>query len=271
MNFKIELKQNLETRICNGKQPTINSEIIKSKLTFNTEELPAKQTSNKSFKFIFAKSAYFMVSLVAGMCIGGGIIYGIKAPDSYVIDPNGNKEGFIGLKAKVNIVYDVQLNIIPKCASFTSEITLKNLLDSKIINENNIKTMENITITNDEAVVYTPIEKNVSFACASMALYEKDKQEYIYLLTKNERYERYRLESNLPYTSNELITSFEDKIGQTLTTEFLNDKDSGIFSLLKYDTYANRYYLSHELNYEEITYIANYDYNLEKIVVKTLM
>ena len=75
----------------------------------------------------------------------------------------------------------------------------------------------------------------------------------------------------MPYTSQELITSFESKLGSTLTTEFLNGKDTGIFSQLKYDTYSHQYYLEHELRYEDSTYIAKYDFEQEQIVVKTLI
>ena len=92
MNFKLEFKHNLESRICNGDQPIVNSEIIKSKLNFTTDDSntrPVASTSNKSFKLIFAKSAYFMVSLIMGIFIGGGIVYGLtNQKDSITVSIN---------------------------------------------------------------------------------------------------------------------------------------------------------------------------------------
>lgn len=82
---------------------------------------------------------------------------------------------------------------------------------------------------------------------------------------------RYRLESNLPYTTEELKLSFENKIGETLTKEFLNAENTGIFAQLKYDAYTRKYYLEHELKYNDMTYIAQYDSIQEKLVVKSLI
>ena len=80
MNFKLEFKHDLESRICKGETPIVNSEMIKSKLTFSMDDSnvkPVATTTNKSFKLIFAKSAYFMVSLMMGIFVGGGIVYGL--------------------------------------------------------------------------------------------------------------------------------------------------------------------------------------------------
>ena len=150
-------------------------------------------------------------------------------------------------------------------------VTMNNLVYSEIINKNNIQTLESVIFTNNMEVLYTPVDHDISVTFASMVLCNNNNIDYIYLLTKDEYFSRYRLESNLPYTSQELITSFESKLGSTLTTEFLNGKDTGIFSQLKYDTYSHQYYLEHELRYEDSTYIAKYDFEQEQIVVKTLI
>lgn len=272
MNFKLEFKRNLESRICNGDQPIVNSEIIKSKLNFTTDDSntrPVASTSNKSFKLIFAKPAYFMVSLIMGIFIGGGIVYGLTA-NSNSLDSNNNYT-YVGLDGKKNILFDIKNGVIPICASFLNETSTINLWSSNIINENNIKTLESVEFVENMEVKYTAIHEDISDPFASVILFENNHKDYIYLLTKSDSINRYRLESNLPYTSQELITSFESKLGSTLTTEFLNGKDTGIFSQLKYDTYSHQYYLEHELRYEDSTYIAKYDFEQEQIVVKTLI
>lgn len=275
MNFKLEFKHNLESRICNGNQPIVNSEIIKSKLNFTTDDSntrPVASTSNKRFKLIFAKSAYFMVSLIMGIFVGGGIVYGLtNQKDSITVSINDDSEKHMGLSNKETLLFDIQLGAIPVCASFISEVTMNNLVYSEIINKNNIQTLESVIFTNNMEVLYTPVDHDISVTFASMVLCNNNNIDYIYLLTKDEYLSRYRLESNLPYTSQELITSFESKLGSTLTTEFLNGKDTGIFSQLKYDTYSHQYYLEHELRYEDSTYIAKYDFEQEQIVVKTLI
>lgn len=275
MNFKLEFKHNLESRICNGNQPIVNSEIIKSKLNFTTDDSntrPVASTSNKSFKLIFAKSTYFMVSLIMGIFVGGGIVYGLtNQKDSITVDTDDSFDKSVGLCNKENILFDINTSVIPVCSFFLSETSLPNLMNADIINKTNIQTLEKIEYNKNMEAVYYPATLDYNAPFASVILYEKDSQEYLYLITKNTEYNRYRLESNLPYTSQELITSFESKLGSTLTTEFLNGKDTGIFSQLKYDTYSHQYYLEHELRYEDSTYIAKYDFKQEQIVVKTLI
>ncbi len=271
MNFKLEFKHDLESRICKGETPIVNSEMIKSKLTFSMDDSnvkPVATTTNKSFKLIFAKSAYFMVSLMMGIFVGGGIVYGLTVNKQ--AQDITKEYTYVGLDGKKNIIFDIKTNVIPVCSFFLSETAIPNLEKANIINENNLQTLESVEFVEHMQVVYTPVT-NFDESFASVILYEKDEKEYLYLLTKNDDFCRYRLESNLPYTSQELITSFEEKIGSTLATEFLNGKDTGIFSQLKFDTYSHEYYLEHELRFEELTYIAKYDFNQNKIIVKTLI
>jgi len=257
MNFKIELKQNLEASICKGDQPIINCETIKSKLTFSSDDnLAAKPTTTqKNFKFIFAKTAYFMLSLIMGVFIGGGIMYSTretKIPTPVIrIDPIYDWNYF--LDNKKIVANEINLKIINECTSFLSETSLIKLFNAEIINESNIATINKVIITRDKEIKYEPLQGEINFSVATLVFYADNNVNYLYLLAKTENeLTRYRLESNLPYTTEELKLSFENKIGETLTKEFLNAENTGIFAQLKYDAYTRKYYL-------------------EKLVVKSLI
>jgi len=276
MNFKIELKQNLEASICKGDQPIINCETIKSKLTFSSDDnLAAKPTTTqKNFKFIFAKTAYFMLSLIMGVFIGGGIMYSTretKIPTPVIrIDPIYDWNYF--LDNKKIVANEINLKIINECTSFLSETSLIKLFNAEIINESNIATINKVIITRDKEIKYDPLQGEINFSVATLVFYADNNVNYLYLLAKTENeLTRYRLESNLPYTTEELKLSFENKIGETLTKEFLNAENTGIFAQLKYDAYTRKYYLEHELKYNDMTYIAQYDSIQEKLVVKSLI
>lgn len=274
MNFKIELKQNLEASICKGDQPIINCETIKSKLTFSSDDnLTAKPTTTqKNFKFIFAKTAYFMLSLIMGVFIGGGIMYSIKDTKSPVIGTTNDFDYSTPLIRKNNLYIDFKLNIILECISYAPGTTFKNLLEANIIDNENIKTIERVTINRNNEVEYEKINEDISFGIVNLVFYKNSNTDYLYILTQTENeLTRYRLESNLPYTTEELKLSFENKIGETLTKEFLNAENTGIFAQLKYDAYTRKYYLEHELKYNDMTYIAQYDSIQEKLVVKSLI
>ena len=276
MNFKIELKQNLEASICKGDQPIINCETIKSKLTFSSDDnLAAKPTTTqKNFKFIFAKTAYFMLSLIMGVFIGGGIMYSTretKIPTPVIrIDPIYDWNYF--LDNKKIVANEINLKIINECTSFLSETSLIKLFNAEIINESNIATINKVIITRDKEIKYEPLQGEINFSVATLVFYADNNVNYLYLLAKTENeLTRYRLESNLPYTTEELKLSFENKIGETLTKEFLNAENTGIFAQLKYDAYTRKYYLEHELKYNDMTYIAQYESIQEKLVVKSLI
>ncbi len=276
MNFKIELKQNLEASICKGDQPIINCETIKSKLTFSSDDnLAAKPTTTqKNFKFIFAKTAYFMLSLIMGVFIGGGIMYSTretKIPTPVIrIDPIYDWNYF--LDNKKIVANEIILKIINECTSFLSETSLIKLFNAEIINESNIATINKVIIIGDKEIKYEPLQGEINFSVATLVFYADNNVNYLYLLAKTENeLTRYRLESNLPYTTEELKLSFENKIGETLTKEFLNAENTGIFAQLKYDAYTRKYYLEHELKYNDMTYIAQYDSIQEKLVVKSLI
>ncbi len=274
MNFKIELKQNLEASICKGDQPIINCETIKSKLTFSSDDnLAAKPTTTqKNFKFIFAKTAYFMLSLIMGVFIGGGIMYSIKDTKSPVI--NGsldyNYTNTLIKKNSLNIEYN--LGIISECISYLNTNSFSNVLNSGVISSSNITTIEKVSIDRNNIVHYQKVTEDITFKVVSLTFYNANNKDYLYLLTPTDsELTRYRLESNLPYTTEELKLSFENKIGETLTKEFLNAENTGIFAQLKYDAYTRKYYLEHELKYNDMTYIAQYDSIQEKLVVKSLI
>lgn len=276
MNFKIELKQNLEASICKGDQPIINCETIKSKLTFSSDDNSTAKptTTQKNFKFIFAKIAYFMLSLIMGVFIGGGIMYSTretKIPTPVIrIDPI--YDWMYTLDMKKTIQNDIKLDIIEECTAFLPETPFLKLMNIGIINDANIATIEEVTINRQKEVIYTPIQNEINCSTVNLTFHNKDGKEYIHLLAhEKDAYQRYRLESNLPYTTEELKLSFENKIGETLTKEFLNAENTGIFAQLKYDAYTRKYYLEHELKYNDMTYIAQYDSIQEKLVVKSLI
>lgn len=276
MNFKIELKQNLEASICKGDQPIINCETIKSKLTFSSDDnLAAKPTTTqKNFKFIFAKTAYFMLSLIMGVFIGGGIMYSTreaKIPTPVIrIDPI--YDWMYTLDMKQSIQNDIKLDIIEECTAFLPETPFLKLMNIGIINDANIATIEEVIINRQKEVIYTPIKNEITFTTANITIHNKDGKEYFHLIThQNKEYKRYRIESNLPYTTEELKLSFENKIGETLTKEFLNAKDSGIFTQLKFNAYTQTFYLEHELKYKDMTYIAQYDSIQNNFIIKSLI
>ena len=181
MNFKLEFKHNLESRICNGNQPIVNSEIIKSKLNFTTDDSntrPVASTSNKSFKLIFAKSTYFMVSLIMGIFVGGGIVYGLtNQKDSITVDTDDSFDKSVGLCNKENILFDINTSVIPVCSFFLSETSLPNLMNADIINKNNIQTLVKIEYNKNMEAVYYPATLDYNAPFSSVILYEKDSQE----------------------------------------------------------------------------------------------
>lgn len=269
MKFKQELKANIENTIDSYDKVILDINLIKSQLTFNSEQ---SQEEIHSRKRKIAFPLFIVPSLILGLGIGSGVTYILKEnfdQNNKDMDQSNFLETDL-LDQKNCILFELNNQLFDVCYSFMKTHLYNQYYNLRLIDENNQNTIEKVNIFSDKKEYLQSDSINLSFS--NLILCSKDNIDYFYFMSyENQQIIRYRVQSNLPYTMMDLKAAFESQINAALTDEFLNSEDSGIFSEVKYDSDVKKYYLSYELNYESQTYVAKYDETLKQIVVKKLV
>lgn len=268
MNYKEKLKIDLEKTIDAYNSPIINIDDVKSKLTFNTNPIEEPVKSKPKRKVLFP--IWMCASLLVGIGVGTGITYAV----SRETDKNESTYKFFEeqiFDQKRAVFSELNRNVFDECTAFMTTHLIKQFINSEIINDTNANSIEKIYAKNDYEFT-TEKCNSIDLVYSNFILCSKDNSDYFYFMGyKEKEIVRYRVKSNLPYTTNQLKESFETATNLILSKEFLNGVDTGIFANLNYDNATKTYNLVYELNYENETYIAKYDNTLETIVVKKLV
>ncbi len=270
MKFKQELKANIENTIDSYDKVILDINLIKSQLTFNSEQ---SQEEIHSRKRKIAFPLFIVPSLILGLGIGSGVTYILKEnfdQNNKDMDQSNFFEVDL-LDQKKCITFEIENQLFDVCYSFMKTHLYNQYYNLRLIDENNQNTIEKVILKYDKKYIAEP-SKSIDASFSNLILCSKDNIDYFYFMScENQQIIRYRVQSNLPYTMMDLKAAFESQINAALTDEFLNSEDSGIFSEVKYDSDVKKYYLSYELNYESQTYVAKYDETLKQIVVKKLV
>lgn len=268
MNYKEKLKIDLEKTIDAYHSPIINIDDVKSKLTFNTNPIEEPVKSKPKRKVLFP--IWMCASLLVGIGVGTGITYAVSRNSSKNEFESSFLVGQI-FDQKSSVFSELNRNVFDECTAFMTTHLTKQYSYAKLIDDSNKNTIETILVKNEDEFS-TQKSDSIDLVYSNFVICSKDNSDYFYFMGyKEKEIVRYRVKSNLPYTTNQLKESFETATNSVLSKEFLNGVDTGIFANLNYDNSTKTYNLVYELNYENETYIAKYDNTLEKPVVKKLV
>ena len=201
MNYKEKLKIDLEKTIDAYNSPIINIDDVKSKLTFNTNPIEEPVKSKPKRKVLFP--IWMCASLLVGIGVGTGITYAV----SRETDKNESTYKFFEeqiFDQKRAVFSELNRNVFDECTAFMTTHLIKQFMNSEIINDTNANSIEKIYAKNDYEFT-TEKCNSIDLVYSNFILCSKDNSDYFYFMGyKEKEIVRYRVKSNLPYTTNQL-------------------------------------------------------------------